>query len=160
MPNSPFKRLPKAADGTGLSAGLSGASSDEGMGAGGPGEGVEPGGRKSALKRGGLEQGVPKIARVQTQSVGSVDASAGLGVTAAVTGNGSVPSIFSERMNQAAISLPVGSQDLSVDEADGLGSAASSEKTDSSARVVNVFLPESASGQNDRIRTGEGRSFI
>ena len=64
MPNSPFKKLPKAADGTGLSAGLSGASSDEGMGAGGPGEGMEPGGRKSALKRGGLEQGAPKMARV------------------------------------------------------------------------------------------------
>ena len=112
MPNSPFKKLPKAADGTGLSAGLSGASSDEGMGAGGPGEGVEPGGRKSALKRGGLEQGVPKIVRVQTQSVGSVDASAGLGVTGAVTGNGTVPSIFSERLNETAITLSVGSQAL------------------------------------------------
>ena len=81
MPNSPFKKLAKAADGTGLSAGLSGASSDEGIETGGPGEGVDPGDRKSVLKRGGLEQGVPKIARVQKQSVGSVDASAGLGVT-------------------------------------------------------------------------------
>ena len=80
---------------------------------------------------------------MQRKSVGSVDASAGLGVAGAVTGNGSVPSVFSERLNVAAISLPVEPQDLSVEETEGLGSAASNELINGNARLAKLLPPAS-----------------